>query len=150
MTNKSNLIQICLIGSSSKCSLPPSSSRAQLINLNFFQARAELSSKIQNLFKPELSQAWILTLPPSRAQPAQLELFGSSQLKLGPARYTLNMTFPACNIFQPTVFKRQLCFRLDLSQLLLHKREVFQGKESGLMLVLDTNADRSLNRANQI
>ena len=64
--------------------------------------------------------------------------------------YVANMTFPACNMFQPTVFKRQLCYRLDISQLLLNKREVFQGKESGLMLVIDTNTERSINRANKI
>ena len=90
MTVKSNLIQMGLIGSSSKCSLPPSPSRAQLVNLNF----SELSSEIQNYFEPEPSQARILTLSPSRAEPAQLELFGSSQLELEPARYTL----PCCHL----------------------------------------------------
>ena len=55
----------------------------------FFWARAELSSEIQNYFEPEPSEARIFTLSPSWAEPAQLELFGSSQLELEPARYTL-------------------------------------------------------------
>ena len=46
------------------------------------QAQAELSLEIQNYFKPEPSQAQILTLSPSRAEAAQLKLFGSSQHKL--------------------------------------------------------------------
>ena len=65
----------------------PSSARKS----QFFRARAELSSEIQNYFEPEPSQARIFTLSPSRAEPAQLELFGSSQLELEPARYTLDL-----------------------------------------------------------
>ena len=57
----------------------PSSARKS----QFFRARAELSSEIQNYFEPEPSQARILTLSPSRAEPAQLELFGSSSSQLG-------------------------------------------------------------------
>ena len=79
----SYLIQIGIIGSSSKLSLLPSPSWAQLVSLNIFRAQAEHSSEIQNLFEPEPSQAPILTMP------AQLKLFGSSQLKLKPAWYTL-------------------------------------------------------------
>jgi len=67
----------------------PSSARKS----QFFRARAELSSEIQNYFEPEPSQARIFTLSPSRAEPAQLELFGSSQLELEPARYTLSLYY---------------------------------------------------------
>ena len=56
---------------------------------HFFEARAKLSLEIQNYFEPEPSQARVLTLSPSPAQPAQLKLFCSSQLKLEPALYTL-------------------------------------------------------------
>ena len=44
----------------------------------FFQARAELSLEIQNYFEPKPSHDRILILSQSRAEPAQLELFGSS------------------------------------------------------------------------
>ena len=48
--------------------------------------------QIQNVFEPEPSQAQILTSSPSLAEPAQLEHFGSSQLKLESARYSLVAT----------------------------------------------------------
>ena len=56
---------------------------------HFFGAGAKLSLEIQNYFEPEPSQARVLTLSLSPAQPAQLKFFCSSQLKLEPALYTL-------------------------------------------------------------
>ena len=50
---------------------------------HLFRARAKLSSEIQNYFEPEPSQAQIFTLSLSRAEPAQIELLGSSSSQLG-------------------------------------------------------------------
>ena len=67
------------------------------VNLDFCTFSKEVGGgaqqlQIQNVFEPEPSQAQILTSSPSLAEPAQLEHFGSSQLKLESARYSLVAT----------------------------------------------------------
>ena len=76
--------ELGLIGSSSNCSLPPEPKPSSACKSHILYARAKVSSEIQNYFEPEPSQARILTLSPSRAEPAQLKLYGSSQLELKP------------------------------------------------------------------
>ena len=82
LTVKSNLIQIGLICSSSKCLLPPSPSQAQLVNLYFskpkprsawklklFQALAEPGSDFYLVSKPsQASTAWAFWLKPAQAR----------------------------------------------------------------------------------
>ena len=46
-------------------------------------------ARIPNPFEPKMNQAGILSLLSSLAEPAQLELFGSSQLLLEPGSSTL-------------------------------------------------------------
>ena len=56
-----------------------------------------------------------------------------------------NMTFPMCDVFEPTVYDGQLCYQADVKK---HPgQKVFEGKESGLMLLIDVNAERSVNFA---
>ena len=62
-----------------KMSTFPKTSQAQPRNIILF-AQAKLSLEIKNFFEPKSSQARILTLFLSRAEPAQLKFFGSSQL----------------------------------------------------------------------
>ena len=64
---KSNLIQIGLIGSSLKCSLPPSPSQAQLVNLHFFRAR-----KFKTCASPSRAKLGFLLF--LRAKPSQPSL----------------------------------------------------------------------------
>ena len=59
--------------------------------------------------------------------------------------YLPNMTFPVCNMFQPTVYKGQLCYSLEIRKNIYLERELFQGKESGLMLILDTNSKKGVD-----
>ena len=47
-----------------------------------FRTQAKLSLDISKPFKKKRSQAWILSLLLSQAEPAQLKLFGVSQLEL--------------------------------------------------------------------
>ena len=58
--------------------------------------------------------------------------------------YVTNLTFPVCTMFQATVYKGNLCYSLERSKVIKPKRDVFQGKESGLMLILDTNSQKSV------
>ena len=68
--------------------------------------------------------------------------FGENLAFLG--EYVNNMTFPVCNMFQPTAFKGHLCYSLEISKMLITKRDNFQGKESGLMMIFDMNRHKSL------
>ena len=65
----------------------------------------------------------------------QLELLGE---------YVTNMTLPVCNAFLPTVYEGQLCYKLEISNILSLKRDLSQGKESGIMMLLDMNNEKSL------
>ena len=51
-----------------------------------------------------------------------------------------NMTFPVCNVFEPTAYGGHLCYQVDIK-----KHSVFEGKESGLMLLIDVNSERSID-----
>ena len=62
--------------------------------------------------------------------------------------YMTNSTFPFCNMFQLTAYEGQLCYRLDISKDLSKQRDFYQGKDSGLMLVIDTNKEKFLNILN--
>ena len=58
-----------------------------------------------------------------------------------------NMTFPVCNISKPTVYEGRLCY-----EVLVGKRSgqtVFEGKESGLMLLIDVNSEKSIDTKTQ-
>ena len=58
-----------------------------------------------------------------------------------------NMTFPICDIFEPTVYEGNLCYKVDIKK---HPGQtVFQGKESGLMLLIDVNSERSFDIATE-
>ena len=60
----------------------------------------------------------------------------------------LNMTFPVCNIFEPTVYNGHLCYQVDMKN---HpKQKVFEGKEHGLMLLIDVNAERSIDTESHV
>ena len=59
--------------------------------------------------------------------------------------YVTNKSFPVCNMFRSTAYEGKLCYRLDINKDLTRQRDFFHGKESGLMLVIDTNKERSLN-----
>ena len=90
MTVRSNLIQMGLIGSNLRCSLPPSSAR----KFHFFRARAEISSEIQNYFELSWAKLGFSWASPARAfwlEPAQ-----------GQARYTLCHGTPQVLVTYPS------------------------------------------------
>ena len=51
------------------------------------------------------------------------------------------LTFPLCNSFLPTILEGQLCYKLTLNM------TSGQGKRNALILVLDYNQDRSLQKS---
>ena len=51
------------------------------------------------------------------------------------------ITFPLCNLFLPTILEGQLCYKLTL------KMTSGQGKRNELMLLIDYNEDRSLQKS---
>ena len=51
------------------------------------------------------------------------------------------ITFPLCNLFLPTILEGQLCYKLTLNM------TSGQGKRNELMLLLDYNEDRSLQKS---
>ena len=54
-----------------------------------------------------------------------------------------NMTYNVCNIFEPTVFEGRLCYQTNAEK---NPGQIFfEGKGSGLMLIIDTNAERSVD-----
>ena len=57
-----------------------SPSRAQIRYPTCIQTRDQLRSDVPNCFKPELSQAQILSFLPSQVKPAKPKLFGLNQL----------------------------------------------------------------------
>ena len=48
-----------------------------------------------------------------------------------------NMTFPVCDIFEPTVFQGRLCYQADPKK--SYGEQSFKGKKSGLMMLIDVN-----------
>ena len=54
-----------------------------------------------------------------------------------------NMTFPICDIFEPTVYEGRQCYQASFEK--IHGRQVLKGKKHGLMLLIDVNAERSYN-----
>ena len=52
-----------------------------------------------------------------------------------------SITFPVCSYFLPTILEGQLCYKLTLNE------TSGQGKINELMLLLDYNEDRSLQRS---
>ena len=52
-----------------------------------------------------------------------------------------NMTFPVCDIFEPTVFQGCLCYQADPKK--SDGQHVYEGKKSGLMMMIDVNEERS-------
>ena len=62
-----------------------------------------------------------------------------------------NMTFRVCDIFQPTVYKGglhddHLCYQANAKK--TPGQIFFEGKESGLMLLIDNNKERSIDISN--
>ena len=75
-------------------------------------------------------------------QPSALIPFCSFGAKMmGPE--VPNMTYPVCNIFKPTVYEGRLCYQVDVQK--RFGQTVFEGKESGLMLLIDVNSERSID-----
>ena len=58
-----------------------------------------------------------------------------------------NMTFPICDIFEPTVYEGHLCYQVNAEK--GRGQTVFEGKESGLMLLIDVNSERSFDIATE-
>ena len=57
-----------------------------------------------------------------------------------------NMTYNVCNIFESTIFEGRLCYQADAKK---HLGQLFfEGKGSGLMLLIDTNTERSIDISN--
>ena len=54
-----------------------------------------------------------------------------------------NMTFPVCDIFEPTVFQGRLCYQAEPKK--SFGQQVFEGKKSGLMMLIDVNQERSID-----
>ena len=54
-----------------------------------------------------------------------------------------NMTFLACNIFEPTIYQGQLCYQADVEK--YRRYQAVKGKMSGLMMIIDVNSERSVN-----
>ena len=50
-----------------------------------------------------------------------------------------NMTFPVCKMFKPIVYEGHICYTLQISKVIRKKSDFYQGKEGGLMLIIDTN-----------
>ena len=70
--------------------------------------------------------------------------FGTQMIGLD----VLNMSFPICNIFEPTAYKDRLCYQVDIMR--NHpQQKVLEGKENGLMLLIDVNAERSIKIESQ-
>ena len=54
------------------------------------------------------------------------------------------MTFPVCNVFEPTVYEGRLCYQFDVIKKNLGQT-AFEGKSSGLMLIIDSNSEKSID-----
>ena len=56
-------------------------------------------------------------------------------------------TFPVCNSFKPVILDGRICQQFDSSRI---KMDMKSGKENGLMFIVDTNGDRSLDVAEEV
>ena len=54
-----------------------------------------------------------------------------------------NMTFPVCDIFEPTSYQGRLCYQAEPKK--SFGQQVFEGKKSGLMMLIDVNHERSFD-----
>ena len=55
-----------------------------------------------------------------------------------------NMTFPVCDIFEPTVYEGRQCYQVNIEQIQA-QAQVSKGKKNGLMLLIDVNVEKSYN-----
>ena len=53
------------------------------------------------------------------------------------------MTFPVCDIFYPTMYEGQQCYRVDVKK--IENGKLLKGKRNGLMLMIDVDQERSYN-----
>ena len=53
-----------------------------------------------------------------------------------------DMTYPICDIFEPIVYEGHMCYRAIIQR--TANQTTFQGKESGLMLLIDVNVEKSI------
>ena len=53
------------------------------------------------------------------------------------------LSFPVCNAFRPTLLHGQLCYSLDIENMSLDKEKTKQGKEDGILIIVDPNRERS-------
>ena len=78
------------------------------------------------------------TLPsaliPFCAYQSNLEIFGTS---------IPGLNFPVCNAFRPTILHGQLCYSLDIENMNLEEEKTKQGKEDGILIIVDPNQERS-------
>ena len=80
---------------------------------------------------PHLTSTWSSALIPFCAYRTNLGFAGNFSNLPG-------ITFPLCSSFLPTILEGQLCYKLELN------KPSGQGKGNALMLLLDSNEDRSL------
>ena len=57
---------------------------------------------------------------------------------------TTNITFPVCSQFKPAVIDGQQCYQLDIGAF-SNRKLTRRGKENGLLLILDINAEKGIN-----
>ena len=55
-----------------------------------------------------------------------------------------NFTYNICSKFEPTVHDGELCYTLDVNHFKNGMKDMRLGKKSGLMLLIDTNLDKSI------
>ena len=78
-----------------------------------------------------MTSTWSSALIPFCAYKTNLDFAENSSTLPG-------ITFPLCTSFLPTILEGQLCYKLEM------KMPSSQGKRNALMLLLDSNEDRSL------
>ena len=59
-----------------------------------------------------------------------------------------NLSFPVCSHFKPVILNGQICNQLDLASVFKARPNIEAGKENGILLILDTNKERSINVEN--
>ena len=83
--------------------------------------------------------------------PSSLIPFCSLGTRLGLlGEYVTNMTLPVCNVFRPTVHKGQLCYKLHFGKALSLKRDLSQGKDSGITMIIDTYNEKFVELQGEI
>ena len=56
------------------------------------------------------------------------------------------MTFPVCNIFEPTIYQGRLCYQANVQS---HQGDL-EGEKGGLTLIIDASTDRSIDISNSV